>query len=186
MYVYGDQLVFIAHPRTASRSTTEALMRAGATMWDSHHGLDRAKTCKTYRREGIVASVHRNMFDVLVSWFHRANRSRLGTDYYPEREFTPWLETVLKGGHQYLDSQPYHFGYEMCNFRLPYDTLEETFVGLLSVCGMEPQPLGHTGISQRHRDYKVYYNEQTRRIVEDRWGLDLEMTGCEFEDHHET
>ena len=180
MYVYENKLAFIAHPRTASRSTTDTLKGAGAELWDSHHEVDEDKVAMVHDAGGLVACTYRNMFDVLVSWFHRANRSSLQPDFDPEKEFTPWLETILKGGHQFLDREPYHFGFDRCNYHIRYEYLARTLETLLYLCDMPWQPLGSRGVSHRHMDYRLYYSDQTRRQVEDRWALDLEMTRYQF------
>ena len=178
MYVYRNRLVFIAHPRTASRSVAKAL--PGAVLWGKHHEVNEDKVQNILDNGGTVVSNVRNMYDILVSWFHRAHRGDPPTNFVPVKEFTNWLTKVLGGGHQYLDQDPYHFGYGASNFVIPYEQLGSMFEVLCRLEDIKGANLPHVGVSNRYRDYRRYYTDTTRQMVEDRWGREQEQLGYSY------
>lgn len=178
MYVYKNKLAFIAHPRVASRSVSSALTGFGAAQVGTHHGVDN-QLIGDILPDGIVACVTRNMFDVLVSWFHRSRRGQ-SFKVTPYQEFDEWLKIILEGGHEFLDKDPYHFGYETSNFVIPYDALDDMFPFLCRVVGIEPPRLARIGASLRVKDYRRYYTAESIRLVEHRWGPEQHRLGYSF------
>lgn len=174
MYVLND-LTFIAHPRTASRACSEALLGVGAVIVRAHH---RMNDCTT----GTVACVVRNMFDVMVSWWHNAY-FKPGTNEPLQRMVQPFGDYLHQAaydcpGHWFRETI-YHYGFSRCNRKLRYENLQEDFDALLLDSGFAPQQLQIIGASKR-AEYQEYYTPELRAIVEDRWSIDLEMTEHEF------
>lgn len=174
MYVIND-LTFIAHPRTASRACSEALLAAGAVAVNGHH---RMSDCTT----GTVACVVRNMFDVMVSWWHNANFMP-GTDKplkYDIQPFNEYLrEKAYDTTHRWFIEPIYHYGLPRCNLVLRYENLAKDFNYMLRQQGVMEVELPVIGASKR-ACYGSYYTPELREIVEDRWGEDLLRTGYKF------
>lgn len=186
MYVFENRLAFIAHPRTASRSVSDALIEGGAIRWqDMHHQVDMDKLIDIRHAGGVVACVKRNMFDVLVSWFYRSRVETYSVGYMeksaPTLQFEIWLKTILKGGHEYLDRRPYHHGIIDSSIVIDFVDLNYGIHGLMIRCGMPPVSLGHRGKSNR-LNYTEYYTTEARQLVEQRWSKDLALTGYKFGD----
>ena len=174
MYVLND-LTFIAHPRMASRACAKALMGAGADTVNGHH---RMSDCTT----GTVACVVRNMFDVMVSWWHNAN-FQPGTDIPLKMEVQPFNEYLCEKAydttHRWFIEPRYHYGFRRSNWIMRYENLQADMDQLFYKIGLDPPELPIIGKSKR-RPYQDYYTPTTRAIVEERWGADLEMTGYRF------
>lgn len=181
MYNWGNKFIFVAHPRTASRSISEVLKKGGCTMQGNHHYMDEA-LCEDVRdANGIVACVKRNMFDVLVSWFHRSISHTPTPPTAPVTDFTKWLEIVMKGGHMYLDVPVYHYGMKYANWVMRYERIESELTALLFRAELPRLKMEHEGKSDRFH-YQNYYTPVTVRRVEDRWGEDLNITNYKFEE----
>ena len=186
MYAYLDKLAFVAHPRMASRSISDALMRSGADKVGEHHDVDFDRIELIERNHGTVFCVKRNMFDVLVSWYYRSKPSTFADDYVetqvPLEDFTEWLGVILAGGHQYLDVPLYHYGLDICNRVLRFEGDLQFRVFMEMVHGdIHPQDIEHRGKSHR-LGYMDYYTPKTRKLVESRWAEDLELTDYKFGD----
>lgn len=186
MYAYLDKLAFVAHPRMASRSISDALMKCGADKIGEHHGLDFSRINLIEENHGVVFCVKRNMFDVLVSWYYRSRTETFVDDYKetqaPTEDFSRWLRTILDGGHQYLDEPLYHYGIDLCNLVLSFENdLERNVQTTLIMSEVGYQDLDHRGKSHR-LPYLDYYTPETRKLVEKRWAEDLELTNYKFGD----
>jgi len=149
-------------------------------LWGTHHEVNVVKAQNILDNGGTVVSTVRNMYDVLVSWFHRAHRSDPPTNFVQVEKFSNWLDKVLEGGHQYLDQDPYHFGYDASNFVIPYEQIDDMFGELCRLEDIDVAKLPNIGASIRYRDYRRYYTDTTRQMVEDRWGREQEQLGYSF------
>jgi len=181
--------VFLAHPRTASRAVSQALHKGGTLMLGGHHDMD-VEVCEMFLEYGgMVSCVKRNMFDVLVSWYARAMPSAYNSEAegltetaVSQKDFGRWLNKIMCRGHQYLDPELYHFGVPYSNYTIPFEVIGSVIPILQDELGMEVTELEHVGKSNRSQDYREYYSPGNQKLVEDRWGKDLELTGYQFED----
>ena len=137
----------------------------------------------------MVSCVKRNMFDVLVSWYARAMPSAYNSEAegltetaVSQKDFGRWLNKIMCRGHQYLDPELYHFGVPYSNYTIPFEVIGSVIPILQDELGMEVTELEHVGKSNRSQDYREYYSPGNQKLVEDRWGKDLELTGYQFED----
>lgn len=169
MYVISNKLAFIAHPRTASRTIRGAIVARGGHQVGRRHEIDHELVGKMWLNRNIVACVQRNIFDVLVSWYHNYPGIRT-------KDFSEWLLTT---DNEYLECAPYHYGLDLADFVIRFEHLQEDFDLLMDTIN-EPRMvlpmIGHTG----HRCYRDYYTPDLRKYVEERWARDLEMTGYEY------
>jgi len=177
MYVIKNQLAFIAHPRVASRATKRAFLAAGAVRHASHHKIDERQVREVLGRHGIVCCSVRNMFDVVVSWYHNCNPDELKSRI----EFPAFVKQIINEPerHRYFSTSQYFYGLPYCNRVFRYETLQQDVNQALQDIGKPPFQLEVVGQSNR-KPYQEYYNNTTRRMIENRWGRDLEQTGYEF------
>lgn len=164
MYVNQDaRAIYVAHPRTASRSTADALWGAGFTRRFKHHGRVSDEFPRldvdTDPEEWSVATTVRNHFDALVSW-----RLRKGEDL----EFT---ETWLRGFVGNEDFVRHHRLYwrhiEAATRVMRFETLQTDLNDWLHALGLSEVELtrqGQTRPTDEH--YSNYYGERERLFVE--------------------
>ena len=177
MYVIKEKLTFIAHPRTGSRACAKLLMGCGAERVSGHHGIDPA------RIEGkVVACVTRNMFDLMVSWWHNASfLEGTSNQHSGAQPFGDYLKDKVTGDHRWFKGL-YHYGLNHSNHVIPYEGLQDGMESLLPKVGLVwPSRMAVIGASKR-RPYQEYYTPELRHIVEDHWARDFERTGYKWED----
>lgn len=126
-------------------------------------------------------------FDEYIEWKFLGNicdmESRL-----PKNEpgiTTDWLRSCF---YIHRTPQTYFMIDEEGNYILDYigafEYLQEDFDKITNKIGIENIVLFHTNASHkrdREKSYKEYYNEKTKKIVEDRYYLDLVTFGYQFE-----
>ena len=110
-------MTFIAHPRTASRAASEALLLAGAEQVRGHHRIDVDKLGDS------VVCVKRNMFDILVSWWHNQNH-QTGTHKPLKDRVQPFdsyvMEKAYDTHHRWFVGPVYHYGMEHSDVAIAY------------------------------------------------------------------
>lgn len=185
MYRIGNDLGFIAHPRTASRATRDVLEACGAKRCAGHHQISETDAREVLQAGGVMACTTRNMFDVIVSWYYNQHFNHKGEKLNPSLivpDFETYLlgELIPKPKHRWFLTPVYHYGLSWCKRILRYDTLQQDLDILLTDMGLQPKIMPWVGKSIGKRDYRSYYNKVSRRAVEDRWGMDLHLTGQEF------
>jgi hypothetical protein len=172
-----DGITFIAHPRMASRAVSNALLVAGAEQVNGHHRIDVSKMLDE------VVCVKRNMFDVLVSWWHNQNH-QVGTNKALKDHVQPFNEYVVEKAyhtnHRWFSNPVYHYGLAYAKIAIPYENLQWEIEGLFGTLGLPIPDLETIGASKRN-DYHDYYSPELRAVVEDRWARDLKLTGYSYE-----
>lgn len=184
MYILDD-LGFIAHPRTGSRSAREVLVELGADRCSGHHALDEDKCRGLIKAGGVIACTTRNMFDLLVSWFFNEHYNHEGKPLNPSIQIPKFEDYIFglveKPRHRWFMTPMYFYGLPWCAEVIRYENLQEDFNRVLNSIGLASVELPHVGKSiGRCPDYRVYYTEAARKAVEKRWGNDLHLTNCEF------
>jgi len=66
------------------------------------------------------------------------------------------------------------------NFLGRFETLEEDFKKVCGLIGHKPAVLLHVN-TRRHAHYSIYYNKETKELIERRYKRDIEMFGYTFE-----
>lgn len=172
MYKLGN-LGFIAHPRTASRSTRDMLLALGGRKMNDHHHVH-DQTCRKMLSRGFgVACTVRNMFDVVVSWYH----NQYPKNPPPFRKFI--FEDILWYPDGWFSTPMFFYGLPWCSRIVRFEYLEDDLRQLLKDHGHKMPDLGHIGKSDR-KDYREYYDNVTRKAVAERWSLDFQLTGYTF------
>ena len=176
MYLLQN-LGFIAHPRTGSRSVRDALRSLGAIDCSGHHHADPgAIACLKQLDDGIVACVTRNIFDIFPSWWAHERKLDVRTP-----NFKPFVQhrLTLRGDHQWFGKRLYHYGLEYSDFVIRYETMQEDFDALMDKAGHPRVALPHVGKTDR-RPYREYYDPELRAAVEHRYAEDLRRTGSSY------
>lgn len=171
MYVsQSRKMIFLAHPRTASRAVVAALhsVELEHLGFEPHPSTDHHDPLTEHPGPGwTVFTVVRNHFDAWVSWqafnSKTAHRSLQATiiwtmqhsGYFPENERTWALhckhaDTVLR-----------------------YETLQADMTDLLRT----PVELPYIGRSERPTNYRDAYDASARSYVELRFGHEMDELG---------
>jgi len=128
MYVDAKgQLAFLAHPRTASTSLRQCLLRTGWKGVGEHHEIVHSEL----RSDMLVFSVIREPFDWFASWYFRKTSGN--------EDFHVWLKMFLRQGGVFVQQTPYilpndngaFFGLPYTHWVLFYDNLQ---IGLNTIC----------------------------------------------------
>lgn len=177
-----NNVIFIAHPRMASRAAAEAIIGAGGSTINGHHRVDDEVIHRIKRHDGAVFCVKRNMFDVLVSWWHNQNHV-LGTNKPLNANYKPFAdyldEKAYHTNHKWFRDPVYHYGLKYADVAIPYERLQTGMDSMFRRMWLWPVNLPEIGASKR-TDYRDYYTPELRKAVEDRWADDLRLTGYEF------
>ena len=187
MYFHKDAgLVYLAHPRTASSSTSTALKEIGfeglppikpkisARNLRHHAGLYAAGSPVTpeTRKDWFVFAAVRNTFDAAVSW------SYIG---WPPPN-PPW---GVKQWRENLNAE-YIFGDRMwfhdadLDVVMRYESLLEDLEIVLTSHGLPVPELPHMNKSEGRMHYREYFLPEGREYVENRFRLEIEKYGYEF------
>ena len=86
MYIIENKLAFIDHPRMGSRAIGDAMIRRGGQKVGRQHQIDRPALDAVHQAGGVVCCTKRNMFEVLVSWFHFRP--------FDHEDFGTWLKSI--------------------------------------------------------------------------------------------
>ena len=180
MYICPEiQVIYLAQPRTASRSCV-AFLKANTPVRTvgSHHDMDDAEL-KFRTNDGwrIVVAV-RNHFDILVSWWHHnpnwfsRPKSESGFDYFV-RDFTTGK------GNQYAKPHAMYGRYQpLATHIMRYENLWDDLSDAVRIpAPLEGRP--HIGPSDRN-PYPMYYDDKTRAYVEGYYAKEMEKYGYGF------
>jgi len=171
MYVQANgPLCFLAHPRTASRATSDALGQRGFIMVGSHHGGPpnadlggRTPFC-----------VIRNHYDAICSWFFNWNRSG-------EPMTAKWIRSFVGGHHDYFKpKQMWWYTYlEPQPIILRYEYLQDELDALLTSYGLKPIRLPVVGRSRDRAGvhYREFHTADTVAAVRRLWGDEIDRFG---------
>jgi hypothetical protein len=106
----------------------------------------------------------KSLADCLELLVHQ--RERLTHDaWHPQ---TTWVAGPRSGGRV------------MVEHVLRYEQLAGDFAALCRQLGVEPRPLLTLNRSKRSRDYRQYFDDRTRRLVEQLYAADIETFGYAF------
>jgi len=176
MYLLPERnLVYLAHPRTASIATKRTLGQLGPMeMYQGHHGIDPEKI----PQGATVMTTIRNPWDVFVSWWfkRRANKS----PFYglPLAEFIPQL---VANNKQYFRGGKMFYMVPYANVILEYQHLQAQFDITLVKVGYPPRDLVTANKSERRKpNWRKYYTPEARDWVADYFAEEIKRFGFKF------
>ena len=75
-----------------------------------------------------------------------------------------------------------HFdGRRFVNFIGRFETLQLSFNHVMDSLNLNPQPLGRLSQSNRRHDFREYYDQNAKRLIDDIYRRDAELFGYEFD-----
>ena len=175
MYYHRDaRLIYLAHPRTASNATVEALLSIGFKTHERHHG----GICDAMeRKQWYVFTTVRNHFDTAVSWVLRRTRDRRGWS----REIVEWALTEPVNRWVWESEMWGLHGHDSDEV-LKYETLQGSLNALLNRFDLPSVELPRKNETQhrRGRHYHEFFDEDSRAYIEERFGEEMKRYGYKF------
>lgn len=187
MYVHRNhKIIYLAHPRTASKATAATLKEEyGFESIRGHHEnpetVHRDWEEKVLRecgpRSWSVFSTVRNPFEVMAGWYYNTNYRGVswGVEYLEE--------IVEKMSPQYFDTPTKPF-YRMflhlpfCNHVLRYENLQKDFDEFMESRGLEPITLQRKNVTEsKNKTYKELFGEEEREWMIDRFEIEMKTLG---------
>ncbi len=174
-WTYKDKRAhFLAMPRTASKSVRQALCEAGATIQDSHHGLQ--KFDEVVQPGDIVMTTVRNHWDWMVSYWYLSHCPGTFEHFVPEtcRE-APWIRRDDLCTHcelywNYVPRATYVLRYE--NLQADLDAALDGWPKVTIPASKESKP----------RPYQSYYKPGVISYVASRFEHELYRYGYKFDE----
>lgn len=178
--------------KVASTSIKSSLLKLGFKIKNSRD--PKKLDLKKYK---IKFAFVRNPYDRLVSCYRDKIRSPsefgvIAADHKRLYEDMPFNEFVRKV-HKIPDNKAdKHFKSQHCfvtnskgklipNFIGKFENLDEDFKKIMNRLQVEnPPALPQKNKSKRAKDYRKYYDDETKRLVEQRYKKDLELFNYEF------
>lgn len=187
---YWSNHIFIHIPKTGGSSVDEALK------YPFQHKTAREKRREIGHRrwsEVFSFSIVRNPWDRLVSFYAFERSVRESILYENPVGFSEWASTLFKDGdfsvyeegkyRRYLANQ-HDWLYDetgnlLVNHVMRFENLQEDFRRVAQRLGKGHVALPHNNKSQRE-DYRAYYTAETKPLVADFYGKDIETFGYTF------
>jgi hypothetical protein len=191
MYVHESaRLVFLAHPRTASVSTAEALKKVGFEMWGGAHHMrlwehsplrpsekypdprpnGKPLMTRETRHEWTVFTTVRNHYDTAVSWVFRRFKDRTldwSVDgFRTALDYNYWVDPHAMWAMHGSDADEI----------LRFETLEGDLRRILSSHGLALSLLPRVNVSKRRfgKGYQELYTASTRAYIAERFAEEIE------------
>jgi len=137
----------------------------------------------------IKFTIVRNPYDLLVSYFHNNwgncrqenrvnNFSKFIEKYCGEEKWhRPLMKIFIY--HQIFDDK----GNCHCDIAIPYDNLDEGMLEMFEKYGKKIEiKKKKWNTSKREKDYRIYYNDHLKKLVERKCKKELEMFNFTFEE----
>ena len=188
MISHERKFIFVHVPKTAGVSIGNCLSRfTDENLSEGHKRLiDYSNFDKTYFKFTFT----RNPWDrFLSSYFYFKNYGRrLGYDIETGKlidKFSSFKEFVHNLDSIYNSIRSPHFKIQFnwidkkLNFIGRFENLQEDFDTVCDKIGIPKQNLPHTNKS-KHKHYTEYYDDETRKIVAEKYAKDIEYFGYEF------
>jgi hypothetical protein len=183
LYISRDlKLVFLASPRTGSRSVSHYLETVhGADPWgkrtrrQGHHSTDEKMLAALRAKGYTVAATVRNHWDHLVSWFTHTDK---GFGKECVGRFDLWVFRFATQGNAYHKGHD-RFGRftEHADVILRYENLESDLAELVGT----KAKLTRIGYTPRE-PYQSYFTPEVAEFVGMWWRDEIERYGYTFED----
>lgn len=179
MYVHeGRRLIYLAHPRTGSRSVAKAMQALGFVKLGAHHDGPRDQHLPTTNGYTLFTNV-RNHWDTLTSWFYQARGQA------DDPKFTvKWLRSWFASNPSYfrlprlfwfLEEHP-----EAVVLR--YETLQEDFHNFLDLYNLGETALPHVGLNnwRKGRLYTEVIAPEVREFIAETFADEIAQLGYAF------
>jgi len=178
MYVIPDKkFIYMAAPRTASKSVSQTLLKKGAILVGSHHTtLDDHPEIKV-SSDWVICSSIRNHWDSIISWWFKLERKQQAMT--PLAEFIPRF--CENNPNFVFDGQLWWKTLPLTNTLIRYEWLQADFDQALVKAGMAPCDLPHITDSAREcAPYQRFYKGHTAQWVEAFFAEEIDKCGYKF------
>ena len=177
--IIPNKLIYLAHPRTASKATSVTLGQIDSAFTEPRH--HRHLYNLEYERQGeLVVTTIRHHGDALVSWWlHHGQRNGYGETL---SEFTRFLLEFPHEGFWLVPTpgRLWDLHLPWCNCFMRFESLQEDLNWVLERVGWEPRKLLRVNQTRGKREWGSYYNAERQRIVEDTFGGEMQELGYQF------
>lgn len=143
---------YVAHPKTASLATVDALKTSEWREIGGHHGI------YPHPPDSKIISVVRDPADWLVSWYHYLGKK---TSF---QEFLRTFSNPLQIGTLHF------FAFPFSTHVIFFDNLQEGWNAVLDDLRRPRITLGHKNVSLGRESVDKYYDSQTFELFLSRWG----------------
>ena len=174
--------IFVEVPKTGSTSIRSIIgwpKKPHLNIWQIANEVEGEKFF-SYYKFGFV----RNPWDRAVSLYERKEGLQL-RDKMSFDDFVEWMKyassTCLHPvPHRYqLDWFVDPHGNVMVDFIGKFESLDSDWAKIAMRLGID-KALPHVNASARRKHYTEYYNDRTRKLIADRFAIDIEYFGYEF------
>lgn len=184
MWVIRQKMVFIAHPKMASRSVREAMKKNSGFQVGSHHAIEPERLEEERRRGASIGCIIRNPYDVMVSWYFHMEVRKAARDNrrpVPINSFPDWLDYILPKGNGYIEHGLYP-GYRLCDTVMQFENLFMEWKAWCKKCRVIYYPLEHLGKSESRdcEHYSTYYDNESREKVRRKFAEEIALGGYSF------
>ncbi|UCD56782.1 MAG: hypothetical protein JSV16_13295 [Candidatus Hydrogenedentota bacterium] len=179
-------MMYLAHPRTASISTSWALCNylgfEKAIPGDHHSCLNDEKVarpfCDDERGEWTVCTTVRNHWDAAVSWRYKRRHNRTSGEPWDGPQ---WKELFLTF-HWIRGRKMYGLHADDADVILRYETLESDLNELLAQFGMKLERLPRDNVTpgRNGRHYRQFFTEGGRDFIARRFREEIERFGYSY------
>ena len=198
---YEHKLIFIHIPKTAGNSITKNLKSLGDK--DAYNSPKISKHAKAFEVKELLGkkvwddyfsfTFVRNPWDLMVSSYHWWLQKAPGIKYHRKQaeevkslgSFDAFLGSDFGKymiNERYGDMSDWYSGTEN-NIIIDHigkvETINDDWKKICYLNDLEYEPIPHINASKR-KNYREYYNDQTRIIVENRFKRTIEKFGYEF------
>jgi hypothetical protein len=190
MYLHQEKkMVYLAHPKTASHSTVDALTRVGFEPQfpdEGHHApFHEQRLLKRYkwppRENWLVFTTIRNHWDWAVSLaFARRKFQRRNI---PDTEWSvEMFKTVLRPCYYIEENKLFGLHAPHADIIIKFEHLEDDLNFVLSQRDLGPVELQHLRptVWREKQSYREYYTDETRNYIAERFKGEIEEYGYEF------
>jgi len=142
-----DDVSFILHPATGSRSLKQALMKVGADEILTHHEVCPRKAIET---RACVCTI-RNPYTLVASWYQRHRRE--------DETFEDWLKVKLIGPRHYEGPPKLGllYGTFWATHIIKFENLQQDLDAVCKELKLPKLPLEHIGKNHRPVQYRRLY-----------------------------
>jgi hypothetical protein len=176
MYWFDD-VSFIAHPNTGSRSLMKMILRypEGKCINDQH-GI----CLDTIKKSRAVVCVIRNPYDMMASWYWRM---------VSKPDFNDWLRLTLFSSnmnHEDPDNVGggLFFGRKYATHVIRFENLVEDYRSVLTELGLplDRLKLGHVGKARFRvgQNYRVLYDVEAINLIETKYSTLMKELGYKY------
>ena len=195
----AKQFIFVHTPKTAGTSMTNILARYCEGIREDGNQMHKGWPTKHWLLDGYYQNfgnvdsyykftVVRNPWDRMISYYFWLNEE------FDEKKFSNMLKKVRHQGHadacNFSDKSPVDYNFSSCtqyccdvrkiNNFIKFENLEEGWKKACEDIGIPYEQLGWANKAKQKRNYRDFYNDETKSKVERAYADDIDNFEYEF------